>query len=139
MTTPFRSWPSRLVVFLDYSVRAGFFVLVLEWFLVTAEHVVADLYPPGARRFGAANDCDVLVPGPGDFLVRLSGKVVASPKYDVAALWLKDPSSVRDRWAPITVVELCPEESLETSWFHVAGWPVQIMRQDNRPIPGREV
>jgi hypothetical protein len=106
----------------------SFFRCGKDWFLVTAEHVVSALYPKDARKTHAPNDCDVLVPGLGDNLVRLSGVVTASPKYDVAILRLDDPSLIRDQWCPITVADVMPDESTEGSWFHLAGWPLQFCK-----------
>jgi hypothetical protein len=103
-----------------------FFRCEQEWFLVTAGHVLMDLSTPDARKTGAPNDLNLLVPGVGDVLVPLSGTKSISPKYDVGILRLKDPTSIRGRWTPVTVADLAPQNDPAGAWYHVTGWPRQF-------------
>lgn len=127
----------------DYSVPLGavqvdgaprligtgsFFRCGEAWFLVSAEHVLRDLRFPGAGP-ERPNDCDLLVPGRGNATVRLSGRMTASGKYDVAILRLDDPNEVIGRWTPVTVADLAPEDDPTDSWYHITGWPSQLWAQ----------
>ncbi|QRK05533.1 hypothetical protein JQX13_36025 [Archangium violaceum] len=105
-----------------------FFRCEQEWFLVTAGHVLMELSTPKARRAGAPNDLDLLVPGVGDVLVPLSGRMSTSQRYDVGILWLKDPTPIRERWTPVTVADLAPLNDPSKAWYHVTGWPRQLSK-----------
>lgn len=103
----------------------SFLRIATDWFLVTASHVVEDLFPPRALKSGHANDCDVLVPGQDDALVTLSGHVTGTFSHDVAVLRLGDPSPIRDRWRPITLSEVVRPADPAAGWYHFAGWPIE--------------
>ncbi|WPB78073.1 hypothetical protein KYC5002_02760 [Archangium violaceum] len=102
-----------------------FFRCEQEWFLVTAEHVRRDLAPPRSPR-SAPHDSALLVPGVGGVLVHLSGKWSSSPTYDVAILRLSDPNPIRERWTPVTVADLAPQQDPTGACFYVCGWPLQL-------------
>ncbi|MCP3169939.1 trypsin-like serine protease [Myxococcus qinghaiensis] len=114
-----------------------FFRCELEWFLVTAAHVVEEFFPVGDRKKTKPSDSMLLVPGVDAAMVPLGGKWSLSDDYDVAILRLESPSVVRDRWKPVTMADLAPDEPEDQyPWYHVTGWPTEYSKRVEGGLAG---
>lgn len=139
----FESMEKQLPALRDYSVpimaeqiggrprplgTGWFFRIENHWFLVTARHVLCDLFPKGADLTRDKNDCDIIVPGVGGQRVHLSGKATMVARHDVGVLHLNNPELVRDRWTPVTMLDLLRDDDSPQGWYFLTGWPQQLYR-----------
>lgn len=117
-----------------------FFRCCDEWFLVTAAHVIADLFPRGFQKPSPVNECNILVPGTNNRLVSLSGEATAHAhaEYDVAIMRLHDPGAVSERWRPVTLAQVDRKEDPKGAWYHFAGWPIERTSRDSATISGEK-
>ncbi|TQF11415.1 hypothetical protein FJV41_34345 [Myxococcus llanfairpwllgwyngyllgogerychwyrndrobwllllantysiliogogogochensis] len=114
-----------------------FFRCEIEWFLVTAAHVVGEFFSVGDKKKTKPPESILLVPGINDAMVPLGGKWSISDEYDVAILRLESPNIVNARWKPVTMADLAPDESeSEYPWYHVAGWPAEYSVRAERELAG---
>ncbi|MFP2895916.1 hypothetical protein [Corallococcus sp. 4LFB] len=114
-----------------------FFRCEVEWFLVTAAHVVEEFFPVGDRRKIKPPESMLLVPGDNEAMVPLVGKWSLSDVYDVAILRLESPSVVSVRWKPVTMADLAPEEPEgQYPWYHVTGWPTEYSKRVEGGLAG---
>lgn len=111
----------------------------LEWFLITAAHVVDDLFPGGLRDDEQLPDSRLLVPCDGGRLRPLLGRWSTTKTYDVAILRLAEPGLVSAHWTPVTILDFAPREpDGEFPCYHVAGWPVEYSKRTKFEVAGEK-
>lgn len=113
-----------------------FFRCAEEWFLITACHVMDDIFPKGGIKAAGRetpNESLLLVPNVDESLIDVSGWICSNREFDVAVLKLDDAAAVQKRWKPVTLADIHrPDDDPQGQCFHFGGWPIQAVKRGEK-------
>ncbi|NPC71429.1 hypothetical protein HPP05_16895 [Corallococcus exiguus] len=107
-----------------------FFRCEQEWFLITAGHVMSDFFPSKWKELELPPHSFCLIPDINDKFISITGRHLSSEPYDVAIIHIVDPTEIRKRWKPVTVLDLASDRAEGAHpWYHVSGWPIEYSKR----------